>query len=210
LVDAVPDNRNWQRDLAYARMQQGWLAWGMGNDELAYRRLVEAEIGLQALLAVNPQSADWRVLLAICRNYLSVVLLKRGEPGKASAVIAGAEQYLSTQGNTGTSASTQIMRAMIEITAGEVAATQDDRSASRHWLNAVDTLSLRAQSSNDPRVLDPYVRALLLLDRRKEVDPYLQRLNRAGYHSPMFEWYLKPDHYRTYSLSPYHTRNRTL
>lgn len=210
LVDAVPDNRNWQRDLAYARIQQGWLAWGMGDSDLAYRRLVEAEIGLQGLLAVNPQSLDWRTLLALCRNYLSVVLVRRGEWDKASAMIDGALQYLSQQGNGNANVSAQVVRAMIDVTAGEVAAAKGDRSAWQYWRDGAATLAKRAPSSNDPRVLDPYIRALLLSGQRKEMEPYLQRLNRTGYRSPMFEWYLKPGYHPAYSLSHLPTRNRIL
>lgn len=194
LVDAVPDNRNWQRDLAYARIQQGWLAWGMGDSELAYRRLVEAEIGLQGLLAVNPQSMDWRTLLALCRNHLGVVLLARGELDKASAVMAGALQYLSVQTGARTSVAAQAMRAMIDVTAGQVAQARGERSADGYWLDAINILAPHAANTNDPRVLDPYIRASLLLGRRKEVEPYLQRLHHVGYHSAMFESYLKPHH----------------
>jgi DNA-binding winged helix-turn-helix (wHTH) protein len=93
LVDAVPDNRGWQRDLAYARIQEGWLAQGMNHPELAYRRLLEAEIDLHALLALNPRNADWQALLALDQNYLSVVWLKRGEIDRAASVLAGAQHF---------------------------------------------------------------------------------------------------------------------
>jgi eukaryotic-like serine/threonine-protein kinase len=191
LVDAVPDNRSWQRDLAYAHMPEGWLAYGMNNPELAYRQLLEAEIEAQALLVVNPQNTDWRAFLALDQNYLSVVLLKRGDADKASAVLAEAQRYLSTQSSAKTNVVEEVLRAIIEVTAGEVASARGAPSADRYWHDVVDALAPRAANTNDPRVLDPYIRALLLLGRRKEVDPYLQRLNRAGYHPPMFEAYLK-------------------
>ena len=79
LVDAVPDNRNWQRDLAYARAQQGWLAFGMNNPALAYQCLLQAQTSVQALLAFNPKSIDWRTLIAQDRNYLSRVYLNGGK-----------------------------------------------------------------------------------------------------------------------------------
>ena len=205
LVDAVPDNRNWQRDLAYARLQQGWLAYGMNNPTLASRRLLEAEIGLHALLAIDPKIADWHALLALDRNYLSVVLLQQGDAVKAAALMAGAWQDLAAQANAKTTVAGQVLRAMIEITAGETAAERGDRAADQYWRDVVDTLGGRAASTHDPRVLDPYIRASLLLGHRKEVGPYLQRLNQSGYHSPMFESYLNPNH-----SSTHHLRNRTL
>jgi eukaryotic-like serine/threonine-protein kinase len=172
-------------------MQQGWLAYGMNNPELAYRLLLEAEIEAQALLVVNPKNTDWQAFLALDQNYLSVVLLKRGDADKASAVLAGAQRYLSTQSSAKASVVGEVLRAIIEVTAGEVASARRDPSADRYWRDVVDALAPRAANTSDPRVLDPYIRALLLLGRRKEVDPYLQRLNRAGYHLPMFDAYLK-------------------
>jgi hypothetical protein len=97
------------------------------------------------------------------------------------------------------------MRATIDVTAGEVAAARGDHAADSYWVDTVDALAPRAASTNDPRVLDPYIRASLLLGRGKEVDLYLQRLNHAGYRSPMFEVYLKPNLFNIH-----HTRNRTL
>jgi eukaryotic-like serine/threonine-protein kinase len=204
LVDAVPDNRNWQRDLAYARVQQGWLALGMNDPELAYRRLLEGEIGVQALLAINPKSADWHALLALDRSYLSTVLLRRGETAKASTLIAGAWQDLSVQGNAKTTAAGQALRANVGIVAGEAAAARREPDADRYWQEAVDALAPRAANSNDPRVLDPYVHALLLLGRGKEAEPYLQRLNHVGYHPPMFELYMNLNRFITQRA-----RNRT-
>jgi DNA-binding winged helix-turn-helix (wHTH) protein/tetratricopeptide (TPR) repeat protein len=191
IVKEVPDNRTWQRDLAYAQLQQGWLGYGMHDRSLAVRSLSAAERGLQALLATDSKVADWHALLALVRNYQSMISLRQGESAKATALMAAAWHDMSAQDDTGTTVSGQVLRATLEITSGETAAAQGDRLAmARHWRNAIKQLQPHIANSHDPRVLDPYVRASLLLGRRTETDTYVQRLRHSGYRSPMFEPYL--------------------
>jgi DNA-binding winged helix-turn-helix (wHTH) protein len=192
LVDEVPDNLNWKRDLAYAQIQQGWLAYGMHDVETATRRLASAETVLQDLLATNGQISDWRHLLALDHNYQSIVWLQRGQSNKAAALLARAWKDLPGEGSATPSASEAMARAVLEVTAGDIAAAQRDRLATtRHGLNAIDDLAAYVRSSRDPHLLDPYVRASLLLGRRGDAGPYLQRLNAMGYRLPMFESYVE-------------------
>ena len=96
------------------------------------------------------------------------------------------------------------LRAGVAITLGEALAARSEPGAERYGHEALDALAPLAENSSNPRVLDPYVRALLLLQRGTEVEPYLQRLKHAGYQSPIFELYLKSNHFISQ-----HTRNRT-
>jgi tetratricopeptide (TPR) repeat protein len=192
LVDEVPDNLNWKRDLAYAQIQQGWLAYGMHDVETATRRLASAETVLQDLLATNGQISDWRHLLALDHNYQGIVWLQRGQLNRAAALLARAWKELPGEGSATSSASEAMARAVLEVTAGDIAAAQRERLATtRHGLNAIDDLAAYVRSSRDPHLLDPYVRASLLLGRRGDAGPYLQRLNAMGYHLPMFESYVE-------------------
>ncbi|HEX7816640.1 winged helix-turn-helix domain-containing protein [Dyella sp.] len=191
LVDQVPDNRNWQRDLAYARLQQGWLAYAMGDTALAQRRLSEAESGLHALLARDQTMADWHALLALVRNDRAVIALRGGDAVAARGLLDAAWTDLAVQGRAAKTAGGMALNAILEITSGEAAAAQGDRNAmTRHWLNVIEQLGPRVAESHDPRLLDPFVRASVLLGRNNEAAPYLQRLDQSGYRPPMFESYL--------------------
>jgi eukaryotic-like serine/threonine-protein kinase len=192
LVDEVPDNLNWKRDLAYAQMQQGWLAYGMRDEETATRRLASAQTLLQSLLSTNGDIADWRQLLALNQNYQSIVWLQRRQAARAAALTVLASSELPGEGSAKPSAAEATIRATLEVTAGEIAMAQGEHlAATRHWLNAIDSLAAFAGGSHDPRLLDPYARALLLLGRRGDAAPYLQRLNDMGYRLPMFESYVE-------------------
>lgn len=192
LVSEVPDNLNWRRDLAYAQMQQGWLASGIGDPAVAVRQLSIAKTGLQSLLKTNSEIADWRTLLALDLNYLSVIQRRQGQLSQAAASIELAWEYLPGKGKANPSVTERVLTAILEVSSGEVAAAQGEHAATiEHWSNAAGQLASHVLHSRDPRLLDPYVRALLLLGHRSEADPYMQRLNQIGYHLPMFESYVE-------------------
>jgi hypothetical protein len=52
--------------------------------------------------------------------------------------------------------------------------------------NAIALLRPLASSSSDRNLLDPYVRALLLLDRVEEARPVYEKLMAMGYREPAF------------------------
>lgn len=192
LVDEIPDNQSWQRDLAYALLQQGWLAYGMNNPRLALRKLSEAEDILRRLLAVDSKVADWHILLALDHNYESVVLLGQGQTTKASRLIAAAWKDMPAQGNAKATVSAHVMGAILDVTSSETAAARGDHVAMSAYLSdVIKSLEPRVLTSYDPRLLDPYVRASILMGHRNDASVYLQRLNRSGYQLPMFESYLK-------------------
>lgn len=192
LVSEVPDNLNWKRDLAYAQMQRGWLAYGTGDAALAVDQLSAARADLLSLLETDSKIADWRTLLALDLNYLSVIQLRQGHASQAATSLELAWRYLPGTGKASQSATERVLVAMLDITSGEVAAAQGARDAVVQYGNhAVAQLASSVPASQDPRLLDPYVRALLLLGRRSDADPYVQRLHQIGYHLPMYESYVE-------------------
>lgn len=189
LVRDVPDNRKWQRDLALTRSQQGWLAYGVGDTALALRRYADAGDMLQKLLAVDAKVSDWRTLLAVNRTWESMAHLRMGELVPAAAAV---NEALGLFGDVpATAASNRVLRALADMTAGEIARQQGDAgTASTHLDRALTELRPRAEKSTDPRVLDPYVRVATLLGHQDEAAPYLERLRQSGYRSPAFEMFV--------------------
>lgn len=192
LVDEVPDNQKWRRDLAYALLQQGWLFYGMHHPAQAVHSLSEAEDTLHMLLATDPNVSDWHILMALDHNYQSVVALGQGQKEKAMALITTAWKDMAAHGAAKITVAGDVLKSMLEITSGEVAAAQNDRaSMTAYGLDVITLLQPRLAASHDPRLLDPYIRASVLIGRRTEASPYLQRLKDAGYRSPMFDASLK-------------------
>lgn len=189
LVRDVPDNRKWQRDLALTRSQQGWLAYGTGDTALALRRYADASQLLQKLLAVDAKVSDWRTLLAVNRTWESMAHMRMGDLATATTA---ADEALSLFGDVpATAASSRVLRALADMTAGEIARQRGDTgNASTHLDRAFTELRPRAEKSMDPRVLDPYVRVATLLGHQDEAAPYLERLRQAGYRSPAFETFV--------------------
>ncbi len=192
LVDEVPDNQSWQRDLAYALLQQGWLSYGMNHPSQAARHLSAAEERLQRLLATDPNVADWHILLALDHNYQSIVALRLGQTKKATALITTAWNDVATHDKAKITVANEVLKAMLEITSGEIASARGDRaSMTAYLLDVIRSLQQHLLTSHDPRLLDPYVRASLLIGHRTDAIAYLQRLNDSGYRSPMFESSIK-------------------
>lgn len=188
LVRDVPDNRGWQRDLAWTRTQQGWLALAMGDAPRAAHWLDEGERLLRSLLAIDAGVVDWRNVLALNRTYRSIALLRGGAAKQALQAAVDATNLLRPAPGSKPNSSTRLLAASASIAEGEasVALGFHDEAAT-HWRRAVDELQAQAAHSSDPRLLDPYVRALLLLGRGGEAETYLERLRHAEYRAPAFE-----------------------
>lgn len=188
LVRDVPDNRSWQRDLAWTRTQQGWLALAMDNASQAGHWLGEGERLLRGLLAIDGKVVDWRNLLALNRTYQSTALLRGGAMRQALRTAVDASDLLKPAPGARPNSSTRLLAASASIAEGEAAGALGRRDeAARHWRRAVDELQAQVAQSSDPRLLDPYVRALLLLGRSSEAAIYLERLRHAEYRAPAFE-----------------------
>lgn len=188
LVRDVPDNRGWQRDLAWTRTQQGWIAFGTDNAAQASKWLAEGERLLRNLLAIDAKVIDWRNVLALNLTYQSALLLHRGAPRDALAAAANAATLLVPASGSKPNSAARLLTASASIAAGEAAhALGRLDEATRHWYQAVDDLREQAEHSNDPRLLDPYVHVLLLLGRADEAETYLERLRHAEYRAPAFE-----------------------
>lgn len=184
LVRDAPDNRNWQRDLALVRSQQGWLAFGTGDATLALRRFADAGRLLRGLLRIDARVADWRNLLAVNRTWEGAAQLREGHLAASAEAI---DEALSLFGDAPPEAA-RVLRAGTEIVAGEVARARGDESrALGHWRAAIAELRPRALHGADPRVLDPYVRVCLLLGHADAASPSLERLRASGYRAPAFE-----------------------
>jgi DNA-binding winged helix-turn-helix (wHTH) protein/tetratricopeptide (TPR) repeat protein len=188
LVRDVPDNRGWQRDLAWARTQQGWLAFGMGDGARASIWLTEGERLLRSLLTIDARVVDWRNLLALNRTYQSGVLLRQGAVSRALDAAADAARLLSPVPGSKPNSATRLLTASASIAEGEAArALGHADEAILHWRRAIDELQPQALHSRDPRLLEPYIHALLLLGRADEAENHLERLRDAGYRAPAFE-----------------------
>ena len=54
------------------------------------------------------------------------------------------------------------------------------------WTRALDAIEPVARISADPRLLDPWARGLLHLDRIQEAIPVIEKLRAVGYRNPQF------------------------
>jgi len=164
----------------------------MHHPAQAVHSLSEAEDTSRTLLATDPNVSDWHILMALDHNYQSVIALGQGQKEKAMALITTAWKDIAAHGAARITVASDVLKSMLEITSGEVAAAQNDRaSMTAYGLDVLTILQPRVAASHDPRLLDPYVRASVLIGHRAEASPYLQRLKDAGYRSPMFDASLK-------------------
>jgi hypothetical protein len=91
------------------------------------------------------------------------------------------EQNRVNDNSLGDYASACVVAGMIARRSGDTAAAQ------RHWQSAVDAVQMRGRETTHWRLLDPAVRALVLLGRTEESRALVERLRRLGY-QPLEPW----------------------
>jgi len=189
LVDVIakqPDNRSWQHTLAVLQIELGGVWLAESRTAQAEAILNEAIATMDSLLQRDSSVRDWQVQLALGHRYLAMTLLKEGHVAEARTHADSAVRILEglapAQGKDTITrawlAQALIVRGDIELAAGE------HDIAVQSWNKACDLLAGIVPDSADPRMLEPWVRALVRLHRDAQAAPFIARLSASGYRDP--------------------------
>jgi eukaryotic-like serine/threonine-protein kinase len=187
VVQKQPDNRTWQHNLAELKIEIGGLQIATGQPIQAKAILTDAIAEMESLLAKDASVAAWHGHLALGYRYLALADLAAGQMDaaradveKSVAIFVGLKPPLDRDPvNRALLAGSLLVRGDIERAAG-----QGD-AAVRTSEKALDLIQDVAPDSHDPRILAPWVSALVSLRRQDQAVPYISRLDATGYRNPI-------------------------
>lgn len=188
LVALDGTNANWRRDLAVGQLSAARLDLEQGRHARAQSRYRSALDHLLQLAQKTPDQRDALREVARARAGLGEAWLALGDPTRAAIEIdlAAASLQALVDGDPADKDSRREL-AIAENARGLAwqASGQPGRAADA-WTRSVDLLAPLARDSADWTVLDPWVRALVYLDRRDEATRAHDTLKSIGYRNASY------------------------
>lgn len=184
LVRQEPGNKVWQRDLAHARLDAGRIASLGGDNAMAIAHLRQARALSSVLLTGSQPLPEWRRLDALVRLRLSEADPRIDSDSVRDRAIEDlrdlAEQAPDDAAGTVILARALIDRGQQYRRSGQVEDARAD------WHQALSLLPSSVAQSRDKMLLDPWLSAQILLDRRESVEDRVAWLASIGYRHPEF------------------------
>ena len=186
LTDTDPANTEWQSFLASSYRHSGLLLLALGDLPLAQEQLLKSRAMFERLIDSDP--IESRRQLASTLAGVGRAFLAGGDLDDAMEAVQTAlsmaesniEDDLNNLGMRRTQAETRLLL-------GRILSSMDEMEEARvAWETAVEQVEPFAKYSEDPRLLDLWVRGLLRLDRLTEATPIVAKLRDGGYRSPLF------------------------
>ncbi|KTF35044.1 winged helix-turn-helix domain-containing protein [Xanthomonas vesicatoria] len=192
LVALQPDNLQWQRDLAHAYAQVGWAAALDGRPAQGQRALQQARQRLAPLLQQRQPLPEWQWLDAVIALRLAY-LQPNAAAARAAALQASVARLEALHRARPQDPLGPTTLAHALVWEGEQHAAAGKTAAARAcWERAVAVLGADAGASHNKALLDPWVRAQILLGRQAAVMQQLGWLYQAGYRHPGFVSFYAP------------------
>jgi DNA-binding winged helix-turn-helix (wHTH) protein/tetratricopeptide (TPR) repeat protein len=185
LVELDPKNRDWQRDLLFSRQEHAWMGWFADRRETARTELASTLEALASLRAGSPHNAEWRRLEAVIATRLASIMIATGETTTALKYLDRAAS-LSQRGEAEPLGDLAV-RADIALTRGDaLAASGQQEAANEAWRHLREELARTAASTEDVRVLDPWIQVHERLAEATVVAALRTKLDGAGYRRPSY------------------------
>lgn len=183
LAAADPTNSTWARELAVTRRLTGTALADRGETAPARGELERSVADLETLVAAEPTSARLRHDLAVSRVELAALGLAGGDLAEAERLAASARDDLAglvAEGLDEQRARPALSRAYAVLAGLAERADRPDVARDR-WRHAAAAIEPMASGASDHRVLAPWLRALVGLERWDDARRVLDDLRAAGY-----------------------------
>lgn len=183
LVNHDPENAEWQRYLTVSYLHLADLALKRRSPSSASRAVDASQAIAEPLLRRDPTNVRLRKTRADAALFRAKILIAQGRHGDALAPANEAladfdslvEESPKNQGFVANLTEAHLVLGQLRAALGAPA------EARGHWRSALHLIKPIAESSSDVDVLALLSRSLLRLERRDEAEPYLERLEEAGY-----------------------------
>ena len=180
LVALDPTNANWQRDLGVSEVGLARIELEQQQPSLATNRLRRAIRVLTPLATRASQRAGPQGDLARAHAALADARRARGDDLGAAAAARSAVSLLAPFAVR--DLPPEVVRDL--VTALTASAAANITASTRQLQETLSIFEPIARSSTDRNVLEPFVRALLVLGRVKDATPHYERLVAMGYREP--------------------------
>jgi eukaryotic-like serine/threonine-protein kinase len=186
LVRHDPANNTWRRSHATAAARLGRARMAQGDVTLAAPLLRDARTTMEELLRTNPTQRGWQIDLAFRFNDEAVLALARGDAAAALDFTRRAhstlEPALASQPGDRTALRAQALVHSERGRAWRAAGAPDSAAAS--WSRAVAVLEPITTDTRDWRILEAWVRALVLAGQIERAAPAVTTLDAIGFREP--------------------------
>jgi DNA-binding winged helix-turn-helix (wHTH) protein/tetratricopeptide (TPR) repeat protein len=191
LLAVEPSNTEWRVEYATVETRRGWLAGAQDSPDAAIDLIKRGVATIEELLAQNPNVLEWQHSEAVGLRYLAVLQSKAGKSDEALAAANRSTAILEeAQKKLPTDVSIRADLAQSLVVSGELLQTANQPSeAALSWQRVVDMLSPAVADTTDRSLLDPWVRALVDLNRKEKALVAAGRLVSMGYSEPTFALY---------------------
>jgi eukaryotic-like serine/threonine-protein kinase len=178
-----PDNRRWQSERIAIRLQTAKIYLALRRSADAMSDVAAAQTDIDRAINVNPADDILQRELAQAHLLRSIALLQQGKMGEAENDSGGSEDLAGISADREKKDKFKtILQSTVLLARAEIDRKRGSLDAARRSCQeAADDLRAIAQSSNDFRVLDPWVRATLCSDDRKSAASSIAALARMGY-----------------------------
>ena len=189
LTATDPTNTDWQRELAVSYRKSGLALLALDELPRAQEQLLSSQRILEELVANDPvNSADWRRQLAAAHVGIGTAFLAGGNlrdaMGEARVALSITDPIVERDPEN---RETRLWHTQGHLLVGRVFSRLGEAEQARAaWTRALDAIEPVARISADPRLLDPWARGLLHLDRIQEAIPVVEKLRTLGYRNPQF------------------------
>jgi tetratricopeptide (TPR) repeat protein len=178
-----PDNRLWQTERFAIKLQKARIYLALGRHADAVSDAVAAQAEVDQVIRANPgdDALQWQLVRAHLLR--TTALLKQGKLDEAENDAGQSENIAGSFADRDKNAKFKtILLSNILLVRAEIDRQRGALGAVKHsCLEAADILRAIAQSSNDFRILDPWVRATLCGGDKRSAASSIVALERMGY-----------------------------
>ncbi len=189
LVANDSTNVAWQRALATNRSRVGLSLLKRGERGPALQLFRDVEAMALATAAQDPTDPRYQRDLAQTHDRIGSALLASGDVEGAIARCVIANEILERllQQNPEDREARRLLAESLNLYGAALSRRGDAEAAAASWGRVVEIIGDLAQGSNDWRLLEPWTRALLELNRVEEARASVMRLQEIGFVDPDFQ-----------------------
>lgn len=179
LVRREPTNEQFRRDLSNALLESGLIALDAGKITLAISRVTSSKTEIDKIIMGPKTRPSWLRLRATINLNLAALsteaerdLVIDGTLGELALL---ASRYPGEPQFAIDLAKARILRGKIRASSGDIAGANED------WRLAKAGLDRMTEKTRDHTILVPWINACILLGKKAEAMPHLQKLLRNGH-----------------------------
>ncbi len=181
LVFHDQQNHTWRRTFAHSLLGYGQALLNVGEPGAARPEIEAGLAELRSLVDDDPNTADWRIMLAVAHRLAARVELTEGDPVAAASLADMGIKVLDRGQDSADLLRISIERARLKLVAGQAASQLiDSHTANLLWNEGLLALVTAPNGNTNVPVISLRAELLALLDQCAEAESLIQQLTEMG------------------------------